>query len=61
MIDVNEAAALAKWIQQWKKTYSENPTLDECFTWFEWQFKNKNLSNNDKKSIQTILDFNSEE
>ena len=60
MIDVNEAAALAKWIQEWKKTYSENPTIDECFTWFEWQFKNKELSKIDKVSIKTILDFNSE-
>ena len=61
MIDVNEAAALAKWIQQWKKTYSENPSIDECFTWFEWQFKKKELSKNEKISIRTILDFNSED
>ena len=61
MIDAKKAAALGKWIQEWKKTYAESPSIDECFTWFEWQFKNKNLSNNDKKSIQTILDFNSEE
>ena len=61
MIDVNEAAALMKWIQQWKITYSENPSIDECFTWFEWQFKNKELSEKDKVSIRTILDFNLED
>ena len=61
MINIEEAEALGKWIQEWKKTYSESPTLDECFTWFEWKFKNKDLSKNDKKSIKTFLEFNSEE
>ena len=61
MIEIKEAEALGKWIQQWKKTYSENPTLDECFTWFEWQFKNKNLSKNEKESIKLILEFNTKD
>ena len=61
MIDDKKAAALGKWIQQWKRTYKENPSLDECVTWFEWRFMNKNLSKNDEESIKIILKFNSEE
>tara|TARA_Y100000589_G_C27130353_1_gene620324 strand:- start:474 stop:668 length:195 start_codon:yes stop_codon:yes gene_type:complete len=61
MINIQEAEALSKWIHKWKKTYAENPSLEECFTWFEWQFKNKDLSNNERKSIKKILEFNSED
>ena len=60
MIDTKKATALGKWIQQWKKTYSESPSLNECLTWFEWQFENKELSKKDKESIKTILKFNSD-
>ena len=58
MINVEETAALDKWIKEWKKTYSESPSLDECCTWFEWQFKNKYLSESDKKTIKAILVWN---
>ena len=61
MIDDKKAAALGKWIQQWKRTYKENPSLEECVTWFEWRFMNKNISKNDEESIKIILKFNSEE
>ena len=60
MIDAKKAAALGKWIQEWKKTYAESPSIDECFTWYEWQFKSKSLSKNEKESIKIILNFNSE-
>ncbi len=59
MINSLEAQALAKWIKQWTKTYSEEPTLEECCTWFEWQFKDKNLSEKDIEFIKNILDLNS--
>tara|TARA_B100000945_G_C20211402_1_gene516217 strand:+ start:611 stop:796 length:186 start_codon:yes stop_codon:yes gene_type:complete len=61
MIDIEEAASLAKWIQQWKKTYGENPKIEECVVWFEWKFKDKELSKSDKSSIKSILNLNSEE
>ena len=59
MLDHRKAAALVKWIQQWEKTYSESPSLNECLTWFEWKFKKKELSKKEKESIETILKFNS--
>ena len=60
MINTEEAYALAKWIQNWKITYKENPNLNECITWFEWKYKDKELSSSDKISISTILRYNSE-
>tara|TARA_B100000965_G_scaffold6553_1_gene5161 strand:- start:687 stop:869 length:183 start_codon:yes stop_codon:yes gene_type:complete len=60
MIDIEKANDLTKWIQQWKKTYEENPSLEECFTWFEWRFKTKELSTIDKNYIRNILNYNSE-
>ena len=61
MLKTDEAHALAKLIQNWKKTYKENPNLNECITWFEWKYKDKELSSSDKSSIATILRYNSEE
>ena len=61
MLNTDEAYALAKWIQNWKKTYNENPKLNECITWFEWKYEDKELSQSDKSSIETILRYNSEE
>ena len=61
MLNTDEANSLGKWIQNWKKTYGENPKINECITWFEWKYKDKkNLSSVDKDSIATILKYNSE-
>ena len=35
MLDTDKANSLAKWIQNWEKTYGENPRINECITWFE--------------------------
>ena len=61
MLNTDEAHSLAKWIQNWKKTYKENPKLNECFKWFEWKSQDRELTSSDKSSIATILRFNSEE
>ena len=61
MLSTDEAYALAKWIQNWKNTYKENPKLNECITWFKWRFEDKKLSLSDKSAISTILKNNSEE
>jgi len=60
MLNINEVYELIKWIQNWKKTYKENPNLNECITWFEWEYENRKLSPSDKISIETILQYNSE-
>ena len=61
MISIDKAHELTKWIQNWKKTYKENPNLNECITWFEWKYAEKDLSEKEKSSIATILSYNSEE
>tara|TARA_B100000508_G_scaffold15616_1_gene10511 strand:+ start:413 stop:598 length:186 start_codon:yes stop_codon:yes gene_type:complete len=61
MLNSDRANALAKWIQNWKTTYNENPKPNECITWFEWKYEDKELSPSDKSSIATILRYNSEE
>ena len=61
MLDIDKANSLGKWIQNWKKTYKENPKLNECITWFEWKYPDREFTSNDKSSIATILRYNSEE
>ena len=61
MLNTDRANALAKWIQNWKNIYNENPKLNECITWFEWKYLDKELSPSDKISISAILKNNSEE
>ena len=60
MLKSNQLLSLSKWIQNWKKTYGNNPNLNECITWFEWEFKNNNLSKSDKSYIEGILKANSD-
>ena len=61
MLNTDEANSLAKWIQNQKKTYKENPKLNECIIWFEWKYEDKELSPCEKSSIAIILRYNSEE
>ena len=61
MINTDEANALTKWIQNWKKTQKKDPMLNEFITWFEWKYEDKELSPSDKSSISKILKYNSEE
>ena len=58
MLTTNKVIALTKWIKNWKNTYGENPTLEECITWFEWNFEDSSVSESIKKSIQEVLYFN---
>ena len=55
MLTTEKVIALTTWIKNWKKTYGEKPTLEECITWLEWNFKDPSLSESTKKSIQEVL------
>ena len=35
MFDEDKVNFLGKWIQNWEKTYGENPIINECITRFE--------------------------
>ena len=39
MLTTEKVIALTTWIKNWKNTYGEKPTLEECITWFEWNFE----------------------
>ena len=43
MLNTDEASALANWIQNWKKTYKENPKLNECLHGLNGNIKIENL------------------
>ena len=58
MLTTEKVIALIRWIKNWRKTYGENPTLDECVTWVEWQFECTSISKSEKKSIQQVLSSN---
>ena len=57
MFDSDKVLALTKWIQEWKNTYGETPSIDECITWIEWKFEVNRLSENEKIKIKKILNF----
>ena len=61
MLNTDQVYALTNWIQNWKKTYKDNPKLNECITWFAWKYEDKELSLSDKNLISTILRNNSGE
>ena len=43
-----------------EKTYNENSKLNECITWFEWKYEDRELTSSDKSLIATILTYDSE-
>jgi len=57
MFDSDKVLALTKWIKEWKNTYGETPSIDECITWIEWKFEENRLSENEKIKIEKILNF----
>ena len=61
MFDEDKVNFLDKWIQNWEKTYGENPITNEYITRFEQkfdqQYKEKEFSYSDKDSITTYLEI----
>jgi len=58
MLSTEKVIALTRWIKNWKNTYGENPSLEECVTWVEWNFEDKSVSEGVKKSIKEVLSCN---
>ena len=55
MLTTEKVIALTTWIKNWKNTYGEKPTLEECVTWVEWNFEDSTVSESVKQSIQEVL------
>ena len=57
MFDSEKALALTRWINEWKNTYGENPSIEECITWVEWKFEENRICEKEKIKIEEILNF----
>ena len=57
MFDSDKALALTRWINEWKNTYGEIPSIQECITWIEWKFEDNRISETEKLKIEKILNF----
>ena len=57
MFDSEKALALTRWINEWKNTYGESPSIEECITWIEWKFEENSISEKEKIKIEKILNF----
>ena len=57
MFDSEKALALTRWINEWKNTYGETPSIEECITWIEWKFEDNKITNEEKIKIEKILTF----
>ena len=55
MFDTEKALALTRWIKEWKNTYGEIPSIEECITWIEWKFEENRISEKEKIKIEKIL------
>ena len=60
MFDSDKALALTRWINEWKNTYGEPPSIEECITWIEWKFEVNRISEKEKTKIESILNFSSD-
>ena len=58
MLTTEKVIALTTWIKNWKSTYGEKPSLEECVTWVEWNFEDSSVSESLKQSIQEVLSCN---
>lgn len=58
MLSTKVIISLTKWIQEWKRTYRETPSLDECITWIEWKFEDSYITQSDKNLIKEVLTSN---
>ena len=52
---------LAEWIRDWRKSRTENPSLDQCIKFAEWKIKNYNLTDSDRIIIESIFLYETEE
>ena len=61
MLTTKITFALADWIREWQKCRDENPSLEYCIKFVECKLENYELSENDKRIIETILLYETEE
>jgi len=60
MLTTKITFALADWIREWRKCRNKSPSIDECIKFVEWKMENYQLSDSDKRIIESILLYESE-
>ena len=61
MLTTKITFALADWIRAWRKYRDKNPSIDDCIKFAEWQLKDYKLTDSDKRIIESILLYESNE
>ena len=60
MLTTKITFALADWIRGWRKCRDKNPSIDECVKFVQWKLEDYELSDSDKRIIESILLYESE-
>ena len=60
MLTTKITFALADWIREWQKCRKKDPSIDECVKFVQWKLEDYNLSDSDKRIIESILLYESE-
>ena len=61
MLTTKITYALADWIREWQKCRGKNPSFEDCIKFTEWKLENNQLSDSDKRIIETIYLYETEE
>ena len=61
MLTTKITYALSDWIREWRKLRKENPSLEDCIKFTEWKLDNYSLTDSDKRLIETIFLYETEE
>ena len=61
MLTTKITYALSDWIREWRKSRKENPSLEDCIKFAEWKLEDYKLTDSDKRLIETIFLYETEE
>jgi len=61
MLTTKITYALSDWIREWRKLRKENPSLEDCIKFAEWKLDNYSMTDSDKRLIETIFLYETEE
>ena len=61
MLTTKITYALADWIRDWRKCRGESPSFEDCIKFTEWKLENNELSDSDKRIIESIYLYETEE
>ena len=60
MLSTKITVALADWILEQRKCRDKNPSINECVKFVEWKLEDYEVSDSDKRIIESILLYEAE-